>query len=139
MQIVIDCEFNSFQGELISMALVTMGDPQYRDFYEVLECQQPIDGWVLTNVIPVLNKSQISRELFQEKLANFLRQFDSIELIADWPDDIKYFCESLITGPGKMMRIPPLTISLVKVDYNSLVPHNALEDARAISRALRAV
>jgi hypothetical protein len=55
-------------------------------------------------------------------------------IIADWPDDIRYFCEALITGPGQCINLHhQIKFELdLSVNYNSLVPHNALHDARAI-------
>jgi hypothetical protein len=55
-------------------------------------------------------------------------------IIADWPDDIRYFCESLIVGPGQMINIlNKIKFELdLHIDYESVVPHNALHDARAI-------
>jgi hypothetical protein len=53
MNIYIDCEYNGFNGSLISMALVTMDG---QEFYEVLPCDCP-DEWVAANVMPVLNKA----------------------------------------------------------------------------------
>ena len=47
MKLFLDCEFNGFGGELISMALV---DENERYFYEVLPCINPT-AWVLDNVI----------------------------------------------------------------------------------------
>lgn len=56
MKLFLDCEFNGFGGELISMALV---DEQGKYFYEVLPCPQPIP-WVQENVMPKLNQAAIS-------------------------------------------------------------------------------
>ena len=43
----------------------------------------------------------------------------------------------LVTGPGLMVPVPPLTFTLVPLHgfstaANSVVPHNALHDARAL-------
>lgn len=130
MNIFIDCEFNEFKGELISMALVA-DDGQ--EFYEVLDCPNP-KSWVAVNVIPILNKDPVPPEVFHFKLQRFLGQYDMIHIIADWPEDIKHFCDALITGPGESLNTPPLTMSVHDVSYQSALPHNALEDARAIAR-----
>jgi hypothetical protein len=55
MKLFLDCEFNGFGGELISMALV---DENERYFYEVLPCIN-LTSWVLNNVIPILNKQAL--------------------------------------------------------------------------------
>lgn len=47
----LDCEFNGFNGELISLALVSKERPS---FYKVLPLPEVIDPWVKENVIPIL-------------------------------------------------------------------------------------
>jgi hypothetical protein len=136
MKLFIDCEFNGFDGELISTALVSENDDE---FYEVLHLPNNAcyDEWVSYNVVPYLNKQPILYSQFQEKLREFINRWPSIEVIADWPDDIKYFCYSLITGPGKAMATPldlTLRIDRELSSARSAIPHNALEDAKAIKR-----
>lgn len=131
MKLFLDCEFTNFQGHLISMALVAEnGD----EFYEVVNFSY-IDchPWVLQNVTPILNKEPIPYEDFQRKLSTFLRKFDSIEVIADWPEDFYHFTMSLLTGPGMMMDVPNMSMHLERrLNYLSTNPHNALNDAQAI-------
>jgi hypothetical protein len=130
MRIWIDTEFNDFKGELISIALISEDG---REFYRVLECKNP-SGWVAENVIPVLNAESIKIEELQTDLMKFLSIYMQIHIIADWPEDIKHFCDLLITGPGSRIDTPPLTME-VKRDINteaSLIPHNALADVRAM-------
>lgn len=129
-RIYIDTEFNGFNGDLISMALVAPD----ASFYEVLECKNPVP-WVKENVMTVLEQPSISYEMFQKKLQKFLSRYDDITIIADWPDDIKYFCESLITAPGKCvsMKQAKIDFSIIwSVPYISSIPHNALQDAIGI-------
>jgi len=137
MRIVIDCEFNGFGGELLSMALVAMDGSI---FYEVLEHHHiKYDPWVEENVIPILNKDPITKTEFQQKLEYFLRLYDAVHIIADWPDDLKYFNMALITGPGLCMKTPQkLTMEVDRTlsSANSALPHNALEDAKAIKEIL---
>lgn len=130
MKMFIDTEFNEFGGDLISMALVAEDG---NEFYEVLECSNP-GSWVSKTVMPILNKDPISKQLFTIMLVNFLGQYDSIELYADWPDDIKYFCEAIITGPGEMINLSKFSAVVDRKlsARDSKIPHNALEDARAI-------
>jgi len=130
-KIYIDTEFNGFQGELISMALVSVNG---YEFYEVLECKDPTP-WVAEHVIPYLEKEPVTMDVFQSKLMLFLDYHKQITIVADWPDDIKYFCESLITGPGVAINHPPITFVLDRTlsSEDSKVPHNALHDARAIA------
>lgn len=130
----IDCEFNEFGGDLISMALVS---EHGEEFYEVLELEtdEKYGSWVFANVVPWLNKQSVTKQEFQQLLRQFINQWDSVHIIADWPDDIRYFCESLITGPG-MSIATPLNLTM-QIDRElstetSRIPHNALEDAKAI-------
>ncbi len=126
----LDTEFNGFGGDLISMALV---DDDGREFYINLGCEKPVD-WVRDNVIPVLNEPVTDKKQSQEKLFLFLKDYERIEIIADWPEDIAHFCRFLITGPGKRIQIPCFTFKLIPCDSESELPHNALSDARAIRK-----
>ncbi len=128
MRIFIDGEWNSYGGELISLALVS---EDYRTFYEVLGCYKP-DPWVEENVMPKLGKQWVSLPELQENLESFLSQFDSLNIIADWPEDIMWFCKVLVTGPGTRLDTPPLTMQVLRVDTVSSNPHNALADAMAL-------
>lgn len=134
MRLFIDTEFNEFKGALISIALVS---EEGHEFYGVLECVNP-GPWVAAHVIPILFSSPISRPSLQRKLAFYLRQFDAVHVVADWPEDIQHFCELLITGPGARLDTPPLTMEIRRdLDAVSALPHNALSDAYAIrSKAL---
>jgi len=132
MKIWIDCEFNEFKGELISMALV---DENGREFYESLGCQNP-GPWVAEHVMPIIGKHPVGKATFQLALRDWLAAYDAIHVIADWPEDIKHFCDALITGPGYRMETPPLTMEVVRIDAGSELPHNALADARGIRAAM---
>lgn len=139
MNLFIDTEFNSYKGAFISIALV---DENGKYFYETVGCFEP-DLWVAANVMPVLNKEPISYTELQNKLIEFLLSYPSFNIVADYPDDFRYFCELLMLGPGKMFTMPPFTMEFV-ADYpstsrNSRVPHNALEDARVLLTHWRAI
>jgi hypothetical protein len=133
MRLFLDTEFNGFQGSLISMALVPE-DKTKPEFYKELHITEQLHPWVRENVVPHLILPPIGYGEFQNALANYLWNVGESIIIADWPDDIRYFCESLITGPGQMINL----MNNVKfeldfgIEYESLVPHNALHDARAI-------
>jgi len=131
MNLYIDCEFNGFGGQLISMALVAEDGTE---FYEVLDCLNP-RSWVAEHVMPILNKDVVSPHCFKQKLYRFINQYNEIHVIADWPDDIRYFCEELIVGPGLMKHTPvKMTMEIIRdINIMSKLPHNALEDARAIA------
>lgn len=133
-KIYVDTEFNGFGGQLISMALVAENG---LEFYEVLVCKKPVT-WVEKNVIPHLGKDPISIENFRIVLQTYLWGFRDIEIIADWPEDIVHFCSTLLTGPGIML--PTRSVIAMTIDRSlgsgkSKIPHNALEDARAIMQS----
>src|SRR6516225_11221915 len=128
MKLWIDTEFNEFRGDLISLALV---DETGREFYEVLPCAKP-GNWVAANVMPILNKPPISPGEMQRRLQNWLMWYDSVHVIADWPEDIEHFCRVLIAGPGLRINTPPLTMEVRRdLSGQSQLPHNALADAKA--------
>lgn len=135
MRLFLDCEFNEFQGDLISMALVS---DDGREWYEVVPCENP-GAWVAQNVMPILGKPAVSVQQMQSSLSRWLAQFDAVHIVADWPEDISHFCRALITGPGMRLNTPPLTMEVLRVDADSNLPHNALYDARGIRAAILGV
>ena len=134
MRLWIDTEFNEFRGELISIALV---DEDGREFYEVLP--PPLAGygpWVAQNVVPILNKPAITLMELKARLHAFMAQYKAAHLIADWPEDIEHFLHLLIVGPGERIGPDRWTMEVRRDLPNtadiSAIPHNALEDARAL-------
>jgi hypothetical protein len=137
----LDTEFNGFGGALLALALVPEDGAE---FYVTLECADPIEPWVGQNVAPFLDMvpvglqgPRLGRKAAAEALAEYLAMDPAPEILADWPDDITYFCSLLLTGPGLMVPVPPLTLRLTPLPgfstaNNSAVPHNALHDARAL-------
>lgn len=141
MRYFLDTEFNGFGGALLSLALVPEdGD----EFYATLECPDPLCPWVERNVVPFLDHvpvglagPRMTRLQAADALSAYLSADPGPELIADWPEDITQFGSLLMTGPGLMVPVPPLTFRLVTLQNfspaaNSAVPHNALHDARAL-------
>lgn len=141
MKYYLDTEFNEFGGDLISLALVSEDDDE---LYVSTPCVNP-GAWVKQNVIPIVKctgaePKEVPPDLIGLMIAGYLHRDINPTIIADWPDDIRYFCQALITAPGEMVNIPRLTFELARVDaYPSqlagAVQHNALWDARAL-RAL---
>lgn len=133
MHVYIDCEFNSFGGDLISLALVPA--ESYRpSFYEVLDTSHlQIDPWVAEHVMPKLGKAAVSLACFQGRLQAYLDTFRKMHVVADWPEDLAWLCRSLITGPGTRLRYPmEFTMECLPVDSVSANPHNALDDAQGL-------
>ncbi len=150
MRYYLDTEFNSFGGELISLGLVREDGAQ---LYIVYELPEKIDLWVATNVIPFLYKVPDTKTkddimvgpVDPQTGANFLAQFlkgdETPVIITDWPDDIRYFCTAIITGPGTMVNIPYLIFNMMRVDaypttLEDAIQHNALWDALALKEKL---
>lgn len=131
MRLFLDCEFNEFKGELISMALVAEDG---REWYEVVPCGSP-GAWVTEHVMPILGKTAIPYRDMQNSLQAWLSQFESVHIVADWPEDIQHFCNALIVGAGIRLDTPPLTMEILRIDAESTLPHNALHDARGIRDA----
>jgi hypothetical protein len=136
MRLWVDTEFNEFRGALISMALVA---DDGREWYEALPCEEP-GPWVAQHVMPIIGKPPVGNGIdLALSLHAFLKQFDTVHIVADWPEDISHFCNALIVGPGMRIDTPPLTLEVRRDLPNtadiSAIPHNALEDARALARA----
>ena len=141
MRYFLDTEFNGFGGALLSLALVPEDG---EEFYVVLACSDPIEPWVERHVMPYLAHVPVGqvapplpRRQAAAALAGYLAGDPAPEIVADWPDDIAHFCALLVTGPGLMTSVQPLTFRLVPLPgfstaENSAVPHNALHDARAL-------
>lgn len=137
-KLFIDCEFDGFGGELISMALYTGNE--YTSFYVEIFQNNIKDDWVKENVIPKLNRGvrggAVTKKHAAELLSDFLCDVSGeITIVADWHDDIKYFCDLINIAPGKSVPLPR-KINF-ELDYNlsskeSKVPHNAFFDAMAI-------
>ena len=138
MKLFLDTEFNGFGVKLMSMALVPEDD-RIGSWYCELEMKDQLHPWVRENVVPHMILVPSTMAQFQASLSAYLLQFQQITIVADWPDDIRHFCESLITGPGERISIP--TVIKFELDlsikYESKVPHNALHDAIGIREYYR--
>jgi hypothetical protein len=136
MRIWIDTEFNEYHGALISMALVADNGSEW---YGVRFCDDP-GWWVREHVMPHLLQQPERDADLRTGLAEFLGQFDVVHIVSDWPGDIAHFCNFLEYAPGE--RIGPDTMTFeVRRDLpdtatTSAIPHNALEDARALARSV---
>lgn len=164
MRYFLDCEFDGFGGPLISLALVREDGESIYLVYQ----QTAKDPWVQKNVLPILwdipsPMPGMAYELGEDqsgewqpqpraprmtpqvegahRIANFLKGDDRPYIITDWPDDVRYFCGTVITAPGEMVSIPSLRFEVVRVDaYPSVVPgavqHNAWWDAKSLMHLL---
>lgn len=142
MRYFLDTEFNGFGGALMSLALVPEDDGE--EFYAVVAMDDPLHPWVarhvapyLGSVPPMLDARPMSRLEAAAELAHFLQHDDTPEIVADWPDDIAYFCQLIVTRAGDMAPTGSLRFHFVSspgfsTAAMSQVPHNALHDARAL-------
>ena len=141
MRYFLDTEYNGWGGALLSLALVAESG---EEFYIVLEHDGPLEPWVERNVVPYfdsvpesLRTSRLSRAAAAEALAFFLAGDSDPLIVADWPEDIALFASLLVTGPGLMVPLASVRFQLIALTgfstaANSVVPHNALHDARAL-------
>lgn len=142
MRYFLDTEYNGFGGQLLSLALVPEDGSE--EFYVTVECDAAIDPWVERNVIPYLDmvpdglvSPRLPRHAAAEALAQWLAHDEAPDIVADWPEDLAQLAMLLVTGPGMMLSVPPLSLHFVPLHgfstaANSAVPHNALHDARAL-------
>jgi hypothetical protein len=129
-KIYIDCEFNGWMGELVSFAMVA---DDGGEFYSVLPAPHAWDEWCLEHVLPVLGKPSVASYAdFRLAFLEFLRGYRNPDIIADWPADLYYFNKVLLGKGHEESVLIPCRQQLIACDYKSAVPHNALEDARAI-------
>ena len=141
MRYFLDTEYNGWGGALLALALV----PEEREeLYLTLDWDCALDPWVERNVIPYLDTvsdtmvmPRLSRADAARTVAHYLADDPDPLIVADWPEDIAQFNMLLVTGPGIMAEVPPLTFKFVELfgfstAANSKVPHNALHDARAL-------
>lgn len=142
MRYFLDTEYNGFGGALLSVALVPADGSE--EFYVTIAFDGPVDGWVARHVMPYLDmvpeaikSPRLPRRAAAEALAAWLAHDPAPEIVADWPEDLAQLAMLLVTGPGKMVAVPPLTFKFEPLHNfstaaNSAVPHNALHDARAL-------
>lgn len=151
MRYYLDTEFNGFGGELISIALVREdGESVYFIFPEPERGYEP---WVAENVVPILDAVpdgaalkpyRVDRGIAALGLSNWLRNDPDPIIVTDWPDDIRYFCELAITGPGLMINVKSLKFEMHRVDayptaLMGAIQHNAWWDAQALLAMLMVV
>jgi hypothetical protein len=135
MRYFLDAEFNGFGGDLISLALAPEA-PDAAAFYEALPCAEPI-LWIAERVMPVLQKTPISRPEMIAKLADYLLPDPDPIVIASWPDDLAHLVLLMVTGPGQRLAMPRLRFELLDLplfdsEALSAIPHNARSDAIAL-------
>lgn len=137
MKVFLDTEFNSFGGELISIALVAENG---KDYYEWVYCppDHTVHPWMKENVLPNIGDVQpVGKLTVMFSLTKWLKSLgDDVEVVANWPEDLKHFWDCLHHN-GTTYGLPTNLKTTLDRGYStsdSFVQHNALEDARAVLR-----
>lgn len=147
MKYYIDCEFNGFGGELLTMALAGEDGRDLSLSRPIEEIRNlDLDPWVRKNVLPKIDLApveQMPKRMFGYSIAKFLRPDLRPTIIADWPEDLKHFCDSLSVSPGEVVTMPEFRMEITHTlayptDLEGAVQHNALWDARALRHASQA-
>jgi len=140
MKLYLDTEFNGHGGALISMALTT-AKPLAHEWYGWYVPWFEVTPWVADNVLPHLKRHRpvpfegpVSMRL---SFFQFIKKFHNPEIVCDWHADLVHFC-NMLCGPTYEASLDyPFCATVLKTPpggVGSLVPHNALEDARALAR-----
>ena len=141
MRYFLDTEYNGWGGALLSLALVP---DEGEELYLTLDWQGHLEGWVERHVLPYLDTDpetmispRMSREDAARTVSHYLAGDPQPLIVADWPEDLALFNALLLTGPGTMVEVPRLRFEFLPLPgfstaANSVVPHNALHDARAL-------
>lgn len=145
MNYFLDTEFDGFGGPLLSLALVREdGESLYLTYIG----HAAKDPWVRENVLPIMRSVPYEVGVVNcnhhggaYRIAEFLHNDLDPHIHTDWPDDVRYFCQAIITGPGHMVAIPHIKFEVHRVDaYPTLLPnavqHNAWWDAMALRHLL---
>lgn len=142
----LDCEFNGFGGELISLALSGEAGELYLVRPEDELNAMDTHDWVAEHVLPLLSlpdalPAVLPLVRFGRAIQAFLTSDPAPTVVADWPEDLMHLMQCLIIAPGQMVKIPELSLRLVQVsaypsEITHAVQHNALWDARALRHAV---
>lgn len=152
--IFFDTEFTHLDPKIGSLLSIGMVKPSGEELYLELEWRDPVDPWVLKNVLPNLREEKVSRETAVAKLREFVgngkpylisyvNQFDAIywyELFGSPQDHPAFWIPidfaSILFGLG----YDPNSFGKKKffsdlgVDKDAYTLHNALEDARLLKQ-----
>lgn len=151
MKYYLDTEFSSFNGDLLSLSLCREDGRMLYVIAHDFAAYIKIDPWVEKNVIPILKSvppgvtiHETPINQFGYTIQLFLSRDDYPVIIADWPDDLKYLCQVMITGPGEMISLRTLKMEMIRIDSyaagwcvpSGAVRHNAAWDALVLRNYL---
>jgi hypothetical protein len=149
MRYYLDCEFDSHNGPLLSMALV---DEVGQGIYLCVPDEPlTLSPWVAENVWPLVHaRIPIGRTvaflpIWGELLRRFLAADYEPVVIADSVVDIARFCQTISTGPtgewesvDGSIRFEVHDVDAYPTDVPGAVQHNAWWDAMALRHKLAA-
>lgn len=135
----LDTEFNSFGGELISIALVPW-QAEESPFYVELQIVKPYHQWVYENVVTQLrwpDHEQLQIAEARMRLKRYLSGVDYATFVADWPEDFSHLCNLLCAPEGHCVPFSHYSFELVDTPnldeyFEGRARHNALTDALAL-------
>lgn len=127
-----DTEFNGFNGQLISMGIVS--SRTHKEFYGVLKLPKNVHPWVAEHVVPYLMLDAEDYGVFRHRLYLFLKEHEGETIVADWPEDLSHLLQCLCDPGGNGVSYDlELDLRLIKSkDIKPFLPHNALSDAKAL-------
>lgn len=146
MRYFLDTEFNGFGGALISLALVREDG---ESLYLIYGLPDAPTAFVRDQVAPKLNSvppeiaiRRVDQMQGAAAIEAFLHPDSAPEVIADWPDDIRLFCQALMIRPGLTVGIDRLRLEIHRVvpyptALQDAVEHNAWWDAMALRERLK--
>lgn len=144
MRYYLDTEFNGPNGVLISLGVIREdGYPLYLVNKDIMHNTEILDPWIVKNVYSkllngVVEAIVVPLDEFHKHLYQYLfLDHTVLEFIVDWPDDLKYLSDCMITSPGKMIDIDRFKLKVIRVDsypndLGYLLQHNAIDDAIAL-------
>lgn len=131
----LDTEFNGYKGKLLSLALWS---PEKSLYVVVARNDRPnvLTEWVAEHVEPLLFKEPgyglvdaYHAPLHHEAPAITIASLDDLPKVleqffggckprihVDWPDDVKFFSDLILTGPGTMINIPGIEFVVHRED-----------------------
>ena len=129
MNIFLDVELTDWHGDIISIGMIS---DDGKEFYKELEFSNP-SKWVVDNVLPKLSGKPLSLSAFQSELTAYFKQFDSCNIVVDWPEDIRAITSLFTNDYRYSVLLPVMTFEI----FNTEMPenkgsHNALYDAKEL-------
>lgn len=153
MKFFIDNEYNAFNGELISMAIVCENHELYLVNGDFDLYGDNVHPWVAKNVIPLVFHESVSKlavlapkATFKKHLSRFFYdkvKYEEITIVADWYTDVEHLMNVLVGDNGSTVTLNRSRQINIIVDRNldqardplsGSVEHNALWDARNLKK-----